>query len=227
VSTELCAICARTLAPEDGARVYSSSKGSRTVCARCASRAEKIGWRPADGSGAAPAVEEKRRGGLAGLFRRSAGPEPPAPPEPPAAPAVEPAPAPAPEPSPDPAAPGARAERLEPEPFQASPFERAVARFNDSDVSYTVEGLVRTLGTPWVSVGASAGSPSEVRITVAWELSWYQWGVDLDDAEKPVFDIAKGAEIDQLDSAARQWNASAHEGGQIVLAAVAGEKTGG
>jgi hypothetical protein len=219
VNPELCAICARTLVPEDGARVYSSSKGTRSVCARCASRAERIGWKPVDGSaGAALAVEP--RGRLDRLFRRRTQSEPEA---------VEPPvpPPPAAEPSPDPAAPGARVERPQPQASPASPFERALVRFNDSDVSYTVEGLVRTLGTPWVSVGASAGSPAEVRITVAWELSWYQWGVDLDDVERAVFDIAKGSEVDQLDAAARQWNASAHEGGQIVLASSAQRGAGG
>jgi len=119
----------------------------------------------------------------------------------------------------DPAARGATVERLEVEPSPLSPFERAANRFNASEAGRTVAGLVRTLGTPWVSVGASAGAPRELRITVAWELSWYQWGVDLDDEARPVFELAKGREIDQLDAAARQWNASAVEGGQIVVVA--------
>jgi hypothetical protein len=124
-------------------------------------------------------------------------------------------------PNPDPAARGARAER--PESLLAasplSPFERAAARFNASEAGHTVGGLVRTLGRPWVSVGASAGSPSEVRVTVAWELCWYQWGVDLGEEAGPVVQLGKGGEIDQLDAAARQWNASAVEGGRIVLVA--------
>ncbi len=216
MSSERCAICARTLAPGEPAGAYLSSKGPRTVCDRCAGRAERIGWRPDDGSGG-DAGEPARGRRLGGLFRRrsrrQAEPEPP-----PASAMPEPSPAAAPRPSPDPAAPGARAEAPPAEPSLASPFERAVERFNDSDAGYTMEGLVKTLGTPWVSVGASAGSPSEVRITVAWELSWYQWGVDLSDADRPVFDIAKGAELDQLDAAAKQWNASAVDGGRVVLA---------
>lgn len=132
-----------------------------------------------------------------------------------------PDPAPRPSRDPDPAAPGARPQRLDPEPTLLSPFERAVARFNGSEASRTVAGLVRTLGAPWVSVGASAGAPREIRITVAWELSWYQWGVDLGDELRPVFQIDKGLEMDQLDAAARQWNASAAEGGRLVLVAPA------
>jgi hypothetical protein len=119
----------------------------------------------------------------------------------------------------DPAARGARVERLEVGPSPLSPFERAANRFNASEAGRTVAGLVRTLGTPWVSVGASAGAPGELRITVAWELSWYQWGVDLDDEGRPVFELAKGREIDQLDAAARQWNAAAVEAGRIVVVA--------
>jgi hypothetical protein len=80
---------------------------------------------------------------------------------------------------------------------------------------------MRSLGEPWVSVGAAAGSPSEVRITVAWELSWYQWGIDLGDELRPAFQIDKGNEVEQLDRSARQWNASAIEGGQLVLGAPA------
>jgi hypothetical protein len=80
---------------------------------------------------------------------------------------------------------------------------------------------MRSLGEPWVSVGAVAGSPTEVRVTVAWELSWYQWGVDLGDELRPVFQIDKGNEVEQLDRSARQWNAGAVEGGRIVLGAPA------
>jgi hypothetical protein len=100
-----------------------------------------------------------------------------------------------------------------------TPFERAVARFNSSEAGRTVAGLIRTLGVPWVSVGAAAGAADEVRITVAWELSWYQWGVDIGDELRPVFEIGKGREIDQLDAAARQWNAAIDEGGGLSLAA--------
>jgi hypothetical protein len=98
-----------------------------------------------------------------------------------------------------------------------TPFERAIARFNSSEAGHTVAGLTRTLGTPWVSVGAAAGRGDEVRITVAWELSWYQWGVDIGDELRPVFQIDKGREIDQLDAAARQWNAAIGEDGRLGI----------
>ena len=104
------------------------------------------------------------------------------------------------------------------EPDGPGPFERAVTRFNSSEAGSVVVGLTRTLGKPWASIGAAAGAPDEVRITVAWDLSWYQWGVDVGDELRPVFQIDKGGEIDQIDHAARQWNARVGEDGRLVLA---------
>ena len=100
----------------------------------------------------------------------------------------------------------------------ATPFARAVARFNSSEAGRAVAGLTRTLGVPRASVGASAGAPGEVRITVAWELSWYQWGVGAGEEPGPVRELGKGSEVDQLDSAARQWNAQVGADGRLRLA---------
>lgn len=97
-------------------------------------------------------------------------------------------------------------------------LERAAQRFNAGVESRTVAGLTKTLGVPWVSIGASAGSSSVVRITVAWDLTWYQWGVDLRDESRPVFVLGKGFELGQLDGSARQWNATA-VGGKLALGA--------
>jgi hypothetical protein len=101
----------------------------------------------------------------------------------------------------------------------ADRFERAVVRFNASAEARTVAGLMRTLGRPRVSIGSAAGSAGEVRITVAWELSWYQWRVDVGDQPQPVSQLDKGDEIDQLDGSARQWNATTGEGGRLLLGA--------
>jgi hypothetical protein len=119
----------------------------------------------------------------------------------------------------DPAAPGATVGRR-PEPEHAeSPrarLDRAVQRFNASRAARTVGGLMRTLGEPSVSVGAAAGSQGEARVTVAWDLCWYQWTVDLSE-DGPVAELDRGSEIEQLDTSARQWNAHAEPGGRIVL----------
>jgi hypothetical protein len=97
-------------------------------------------------------------------------------------------------------------------------FERAAACFNCSDAGRTVAGLVRSLGTPSVSVGALAGSAGAVRITVAWKLCWYQWAVDLDAEPGRVSELGKGYRLSQLDSAARQWNASLADGRILIEA---------
>ena len=107
------------------------------------------------------------------------------------------------------------------EPPPSGRFERAAARFNDSDGGRTVAGLVRTLGSPSVSVGALAGGSDRVRVTVAWELCWYQWGVDLSEEQGAVFEIASGSSPAQLDAAAQQWNATLVDGGRIVIRAPA------
>ena len=104
------------------------------------------------------------------------------------------------------------------DPSALTPFQRAVIRFNAGDAGRTVARLTHTLGVPKASVGALAGAPGEVRVTVAWELSWYQWGVDVGDETKPIVEIAKGGEIDQLDAAARQWNAAVGADGKLRLA---------
>ncbi len=232
---ETCAVCGRTILAGEQTRAYVSQTGRRDVCELCVPRAERLGWeREREGMPEALPAPEKRSlfGGLLRRRPKRDGEEPEPQPELIVDEGVEegeehvereptPVPAPAPPRRPDPAAPGRRPQRLDPEPTLLSPFERAVARFNASEASRTVAGLVRTLGAPWVSVGASAGAPKEIRITVAWELSWYQWGVDLGDELRPVFPIDKGLEMDQLDNAARQWNASAAEGGRIVLVAPA------
>ena len=132
-------------------------------------------------------------------------------------------PRPLPEPAgtaPDPAGRGMRPRRLQPDAgvSPATRFERAIARFNSSDAGRTVAGLTRTLGAPSVSVGDLAGTADEVRVTVAWELTWYQWGVDLGDELRPVYELKKGFEVEEIDAPARQWNASAHDG-RIVLVA--------
>ena len=95
--------------------------------------------------------------------------------------------------------------------------ERGIEIFNASEHPRTIGGIARTLGEPWVSAVPLAESPSEVELTVAWELSWYRFRVDLGDAEDPVTLRDKGEELEQLDEPAREWNASALADGTIVI----------
>jgi hypothetical protein len=199
-----CAICGRTILAGERVHGFVEAGEEHSVCELCVARAEGLGWRPAG----EPEPERLENGHevrwrLGGLLRRRARR-----PNAPAAP-----------PETEPTAPPRRSRPAPPVEIDApSPFERAVARFNSSEAGRTVVGLTRTLGRPQASIGAAAGAPDEVRITVAWELSWYQWGVDIGDELRPVFQIDKGREIDQLDAAARQWNASVGEAGGLSLA---------
>jgi hypothetical protein len=96
-------------------------------------------------------------------------------------------------------------------------LEAAVELFNAGEAPRVVAGLTRSLGQPRASVGSAAGSPTQVRITVAWELCWYQWSVDALDGT--VREIGKGEALEQLDSSARHWNAAVGKGGALSFGA--------
>ncbi len=152
-----------------------------------------------------PSLARRRLGELFSPSAPEATPEPPAPDA-------------RPKPLPDPAGRGMRPRRIQPDLSPKTRFERAIVRFNAGEAGRTVAGLTRTLGAPSVSVGDLAGEDDVVRVTVAWELTWYQWGVDLGDELRPVYELAKGFEVGEIDSAARQWNASAHDGRVVMVA---------
>jgi hypothetical protein len=208
-----CAICGRTILAGERVHGFVDGDGERSVCELCVAGAERFGWRRAgEPEPERPTTGHDGRWRLRGLLRR------------PYRRSGSPAPAPAPKADPV-AAPVRRARPAPPVDLaESSPFERAVVRFNSSDAGRTAAGLTRTLGKPFVSVGAAAGAPDEIRITVAWELSWYQWGVDIGDELRPVFQLDKGREIDQLDRAAQQWNASVGEDGRLMLAERAAQR---
>jgi hypothetical protein len=199
-----CAICGRTILAGERVHGFVDGGDERSVCELCVARAERLDWRAAgEPEPERPPGGHEGRWRLRGLLhRRQRRPGAPAP----SVPEAETTP------------PQRKLRPLPPVDADApSPFERAVARFNSSDAGRTAAGLTRTLGKPHASVGAAGGRPGNVRITVAWELSWYQWGVDIGDELRPVFQIDKGGEIDELDPAARQWNASVNEDGRLAL----------
>jgi hypothetical protein len=209
-----CAICGRTILAGERVHGYTDQAEERAVCELCVARAERLGWRPAgEAESERPGGRDHEgRGRLRGLLRRST--RRPGAPRPALDQPVVASPS-----LPDPAAPSRRSRlALALDESAPTPFQRAVARFNASEAGGTVAGLVRTLGTPRASVGVSAGAPDEIRITIAWELSWYQWGVDVGDELRAVFELDKGSEIAQLDSAAKQWNAAVGRDGKLRLA---------
>lgn len=226
---ETCSVCGRTILAGERTRTYlTPDREPRVVCELCRARAEHLGWVWEEQAGErAPAPARRRRGARLGALlrgreqRHSAVEESPAKAAQPDGASSVPE---QPRTSPDPAAPGARVGRAAVPETPLSRFEQAIWRFNAGAESRTVAGLMRTLGSPWISIGSAAGSPSEVRITVAWELCWYQWGVDLRDELRPVYQIDQGVELAELDASARQWNASAEAGGQLAFGAPAPEE---
>jgi hypothetical protein len=130
--------------------------------------------------------------------------------------AAEPPPPPVPTPSPPPRRRDARHVRAVPTNAQVK-VERALELFNASDHVRTIGGIARTLGEPWVSAAPIPEAPSEVSITVAWELSWYHYRVDLGDADDPVTLVNKGQELDELDESMRDWNMTALADGRLAV----------
>jgi hypothetical protein len=92
----------------------------------------------------------------------------------------------------------------------------AVDRFNSSDKPRKVAGLIRSLGEPNAAVTADP-SRQMAMVTVAWELSWYQWEVGGNGEGDPVREVAKGDELSELAEEARTWNASVGEDGSLRL----------
>jgi hypothetical protein len=65
-----------------------------------------------------------------------------------------------------------------------------------------------------------------VLLTVAWELSWYQYGVDLSDGREPVRQRGQGQELSELPPEAQDWNCTVDDNGRIDLGDGAAEQDG-
>jgi len=208
---QACDVCERTILKGERTREYVSTGGEkRAVCDLCRARVEAAGWVRADRlDEQAPASRREGRAGASRWIaerasrmrarieqaREPAGdpqPESPPPPPPPRA-----------------SAPNTPERRL----------RRALDGFNGSEHRRTVAGLTRSLGEPRVSAVSPPDAPDDVRLTVAWDLSWYQWGVRLSDEGADVRALAKGAEVGELADPDRAWNARATDDGELQLAA--------
>ena len=78
--------------------------------------------------------------------------------------------------------------------------------FNASDAVRTVDGISRSLGEPQASVVVLSGPNPEVVVTLAWDISWYQYRVS-PDATQPVRLAERGLEPGELDAKFIEWNA--------------------
>ena len=112
-------------------------------------------------------------------------------------------------------------ESLAPEPIlrRLSHHERAMVEaadlFNSSAYRRTVGGIGKSLGKPHASVVPLSGVNAEVVVTVAWDISWYQYRVTPELAQ-PVRLEERGHELAELDPLYKDWNAHLDEHGRVV-----------
>src|SRR5262245_22824893 len=161
VAVQTCAICERTLLlGERTMRFAPEGEDFVDVCPLCQEIAAENGW-VKEGSPTTPTFEDeprKRRFSLGAFL--------------------------------DPRRASAE-ESLAPEPIlrRLSDHERAMVEaadlFNASAYRRTVGGIGKSLGQPHASVVPLSGVNTEVVVTVAWDISWYQYRV-LPESAQPV-----------------------------------------
>ena len=187
-----CAICERTLLVGERATRYTPDGGETyvDVCPLCNDVALQHGWVKEGSPTTPPAapLRRRRRLSLAAIF--------------------------------DPRRAGAE------EPVVAEPILRRLSKreqaiveaaelFNGTTYRRTVSGIARSLGPPRASIVPLSGVNTEVVITVAWDLSWYQYRVSFD-AAQPVRLAERGEELDELETTFLEWNAELAEDGRLV-----------
>ena len=191
--TRTCAICERTLLM--GERVTRFGPGGSAyvdVCSLCEDAALGHGW-VKEGSPTSPTVPAERRG------RRR---------RPSLVRLLDPRRA----PHPEPVVSEPILRRLS-EPELAA--VEAADLFNASDYRRTVGGIAKSLGTPQASIIPLSGVNAEVVVTVAWDISWYQYRVSPDSAQ-PVRLAERGHDPDELERSFTSWNARIGEDGRLV-----------
>jgi len=192
METKQCAICERTLLVGELALRFAPDGMDAyvDVCVLCQEIALDHGW-VREGSPIGPAVRHTRRRrplSLAAIFGSQRRP------------AAEPI-------------------LAEPILRRLSPHEQtqleAAALFNASDAVRTVDGISRSLGEPRAGIVVLPGQNTEVVITIAWEISWYQYRVS-PGSPQPVRLAERGLEPGELDSKFADWNAR-YETGRGIL----------
>jgi hypothetical protein len=87
--------------------------------------------------------------------------------------------------------------------------------FNASDYRRTIGGVAKSLGEPRASIRQLSGVNQELVITIAWDITWYQYRVSSESA-KPVRLEARGHELADLDAMFQHWNARVDTEGRVV-----------
>ena len=189
----MCGICERTLLMGERAVRFSPEEGAELVdvCPLCQETALEHGW-VKEGTPTTPTIPGERRrrrrglGDFFGLHRADA------------------------DESLTPSEPILR--RLSGE--EISLLESADL-FNASSYRRTVGGIAKSLGVAKASIVPLSGVTGEQAVTVAWDLSWYQYRVTPDSGQ-PVRLERRGHELDELESVFKEWNAHIEEDGRLV-----------
>jgi len=87
--------------------------------------------------------------------------------------------------------------------------------FNASLFSRTIQGVARALGAPLISIVPLSGVNSELVLTFAWEITWYQYRV-LPEAGQPIRLADRGSDLSEIEAAFTVWNATLDESGRVV-----------
>jgi hypothetical protein len=193
-TTESCAVCERTLLMGERAASFAPSEGADLVdvCPLCQEVAIEAGWIK-EGTPTTPTIDNggrrrKKRNlvEFLGLTRTS---------------------------DDDSLA------RQEPILRKLSDGEVALLEaadlFNGSAYRRTVGGIAKSLGEPSASIVPLSGTSGELAVTVAWELSWYQYRVSPDSAQ-PVRLERRGHELEELENGFKDWNAQIEDEGRLV-----------
>ena len=189
----LCAICERTLLMGERSVRYAPEEGAELVdvCPLCQEIALEHGWirEGTPTTPTIPAERRRRRRGIAdflGLGRANAD---------------------------DTVTPS------EPILRRLSGAEVALLEaadlFNASTYRRTVGGIAKSLGAARASIMPLSGDAGELAVTVAWDLSWYQYRVSPESAQ-PVRLERRGHELDELEESFKDWNAHVEDEGRLV-----------
>jgi hypothetical protein len=187
-----CAICERSLLMGERATRFSPQGNGEfvDVCPLCQEAALENGW-VKEGSPTTPTVSAHRRRRRAPALARLLGTRP-----------VEAAP-------------------VMPEPIlrRLSGPELAMVEaaevFNASDYRRTVGGIAKSLGIPRASIVRLTGSSGDLVVTVAWDISWYQYRVSPESAQ-PVRLAERGHDPSDLGGSFTAWNVRVEEDGRLV-----------
>ncbi|MDE3025985.1 MAG: hypothetical protein KGI93_10495 [Acidobacteriota bacterium] len=187
-----CAVCERTLLLGERSVRFSPDEGAELVhvCPLCQETAIEHGWLK-EGAPTQPTIagdRRRRRRGfveLLGLSRSNG--DTIAPPDP-------------------------ILRRLSEE--EVSILE-AADLFNASTYRRTVGGIAKSLGEAHASIVPLSGVSRELAVTVAWDLSWYQYRNSPESAQ-PVRLERRGHELDELEDGFKGWNTRVEDEGRLV-----------